>query len=292
MFLTKYSRRIIAPILAVLLCVLPGPSVGETTESADSILDVRLQIRIGTFFPTIDSSIRMDSRFGSPGDGLNFERDLGLSDSESIAYGGVSWRISRRHKLELEYYDLARDGLTEVDKTLDIGDTTILDNGLIASTFDVRITRLTYGYQFLQDSKRSMGVLFGFHVTRINTGLALSGDLIVDGQPVFTLPELAVVETATSQLPLPHLGLRMNYAFTPRLVGTAMLMGLVVEAGDIDGSLLEGNLALQYRVTRHFGIGGGLKLFILDVSEDKNDLIDYKADLDFFGPAIFVTFTF
>ena len=134
--------------------------------------------------------------------------------------------------------------------------------------------------------------MFGVHVTRINTGLALSGDLIVDGQPVFTLPELAVVESATSQLPVPHLGLRMNYAFTPRLVGTGMLMGLAVEAGDIDGSLLEGNLALQYQVTQHLGIGGGLKLFILDVTEDKNDLIDYKADLHFCGPALFVSFTF
>ena len=292
MFLTDYLRRIITPILAVLLCTLPGISAAETNESAHSILDNRLQIRLGMFFPAIDSSIRMDSRFGSPGDGLNFERDLGMSDSESIAYGGVSWRFSPRHMLALEYYDLARSGLTDVDRTLDIGDTTILGNGLIASTFDVRITRLTYGYQFLQDTKKTMGVMFGIHITRINAGLALSGDLIVDGQPVFTLPELAVVESATSQLPVPHLGLRMNYAFTPRLVGTGMLMGLAVEAGDIDGSLLEGNLALQYQVTQHLGIGGGLKLFILDVTEDKNDLIDYKADLDFFGPALFVSFTF
>jgi len=197
MFLAKNLRRIITLILAVLLCALSGLSVGETNESEHSILEDTLQIRIGTFFPAIDSSIRMDSRFGSPGDGLNFERDLGMSDSESIAYGGVSWRFSPRHMLALEYYDLARNGLTEVDKTLDIGDTTILDNGMIASTFDVRISRLTYGYHFLRDSKKTMGVMFGVHVTRINTGLALSGDLIVDGQPVFTLPELAVVETAT-----------------------------------------------------------------------------------------------
>ncbi len=85
---------------------------------------------------------------------------------------------------------------------------------------------------------------------------------------------------------------RMNYAFTPRLVGTGMLMGFALDAGNIDGSLIEGNLALQYQVARRLGVGGGLKLFILDVTEDKNDLIDYKADLDFFGPAIFVTFTF
>jgi hypothetical protein len=278
--------------LAVILCALSGLSVGETNESAHSILDDDLQIRIGEFFPSIDSSIRMDASFGRPGNGLDIERDLGISESKTTVYGGVSWRFAPRHVLELEYYDLARGGLTEVDKTWNIGDTTILANGLIASTFDVRITRLTYQYMFLQDSKKTLSIMLGTHITRISTSLALSGDLIVDEVPIFVLPEVAVVEAAKSQVPLPHLGLNMNYAVTPRLTGTAMLMGFALEAGKFDGSLLEANLALQYQVARHFGIGGGLKLFILDVTEDENEFIDYKADLDFFGPAIFVTFTF
>ena len=285
-------RSIVALILAVILCALSGLSVGETNESAHSIFDNNLQIRIGEFFPGIDSSIRMDTSFGRPGSRLDFEQDLGISESKSTVYGGVSWRFSPRHVLGLEYYDLARGGLTEVDKTWNIGDTAILGNGQIASTFDVRITRLTYQYLFLQDSKKTMGIMLGTHIARISTSLALSGDLIVDGGPIFVLPEVAVVEEAKSQIPLPHLGFNMNYAFTPRLTGTGTLMGFALEVGKFDGSLVEANLALQYQVARHFGIGGGLKLFILDVTEDKNNIIDYKADLDFFGPAIFVTFTF
>jgi len=285
-------KSIVALILAVTLCALSGLSVGETNESPYSILDDNLQIRIGEFFPSIDSSIRMDSSFGRPGSRLDFEQDLGISGSKSTVYGGVSWRFSPRHVLELEYYDLARGGLTDVDKTWNIGDTTILGNGSIASTFDVRITRLTYQYMFLQDSKKTMGIMLGTHITRIDTSLALSGDLIVDEERVSVLPEVAFVEAAKSQIPLPHLGINMNYAFTRRLTGSGMLMGFALEAGSFDGSLVEANLTLQYQLARHFGIGGGLKLFILDVTEDKNNIVDYKADLDFFGPAIFLTFNF
>ena len=285
-------RSIVALVLAVILCALSGLAVGETSGSAHSVLDDHFQIRIGEFFPDLDSSIRMDADFGRPGDGLDIEQDLGISESKSTVYGGVSWRFAPRHVLELEYYDLARGGLTEVDRAWNIGDTTILANGLISSTFDVRITRLTYQYLFVQDSKKQMGIMLGTHVTRISTSLALSGDLIVDEVPIFVLPEVAVVESAKSQVPLPHLGFNMNYAFMPRLTGTAMLMGFALEAGKFDGSLVEANLALQYQVAQHFGIGGGLKLFILDVTEDKNNFIDFKADFDFFGPAIFVTFTF
>jgi len=285
-------RSIVALILAVILCALSGLSVGETNESAHSILDDNVQVRIGEFFPSLDSSVRMNTSFGRPGSRLDFEQDLGISGSKSTVYGGVSWRFSPRHVLGIEYYDLARGGLTDVDKTWNIGDTTILGNGQIASTFDVRITRLTYQYLFLQDSKKTMGIMLGTHITRISTSLALSGDLIVDGGPIFVLPEVAFVEAAKSQIPLPHLGINMNYAFTPRLTGTGTLMGFALEAGRFDGSLVEANLALQYQVARHFGIGGGLKLFILDVTEDKNNIVDFKADLDFFGPAVFVTFTF
>lgn len=282
----------IALILAVILCAPSGASGGEPDESARSIFDARFQARLGGFFPDLDSSVRMDASFGRPGNGLDFERDLGLSESKSTLYGGVSWRFFPRHVLELEYFDLARGGLTTVDGAWNIGDTTILATGRIASTFDVRITRLTYQYMLLKDSKKEMGIMLGAHITRLSASLALSGDLIVDGGPIFVLPEAAVVEEAKSQVPLPHLGFNVNYAFTPRLTGTAMLLGFALEVGNFDGSLVEANLALQYQVSQHFGIGGGFKWFFLDVTEDINNNIDFKADFDFSGPAIFATFTF
>jgi len=61
-------------------------------------------------------------------------------------------------------------------------------------------------------------------------------------------------------------GLRVK---TPRLTGTATLMAFALKAGKIDGNLVEANLALQYQVTQHFGIGGGLKSFFLDVTVEK-----------------------
>jgi hypothetical protein len=278
--------------LAVILCALSGVSGGETNESARSVLDNRFQLRLGEFFPNLDSSVRMDADFGRPGDGLDFERDLGLSDSKETFYGGVSWRFSPRHILELEYFDFARGGITTADRAWDIGNTTVLATGQIASTIDMRITRLTYQYMLLKDSKKEMSIMLGTHIARFSTSLALSGDLFVNGTPVFVLPEQAIVEVAKTELPLPHLGFNMNYAFTPRLTGTAMLLGFALEIDDYDGSLVEANLALQYRIGQHFGIGGGLKAFFLDVTENRNNIVDFKSDFDFYGPAIFATFTF
>ena len=62
-----------------------------------------------------------------------------MSESKTTAYGGVSWRFAAKHILEWEYFDLGRDGLVATERRWDIGDTTILADGQIASTFNLRI---------------------------------------------------------------------------------------------------------------------------------------------------------
>jgi hypothetical protein len=278
--------------LAALLLAFSGASAGESNDPISTIWDSTFQLRVGVFFPELDSSIRIDSNFGRIGDGLDFERDLGMSESKSTLYGGASWRFAKKHILEWEFFDLGRDGLTTVEKSWDIGDTTILANGQIASTFNVRINRFTYRYRFYENSRTNINLMAGLHGMRVNASLALSGNLIVDGQPVFVLPDEPDVEVEKTNLPLPHFGLGINYALTPRLIGHATVKGFALEIGDTYGRLIEANLGVQYRVGEKFGIGGGVKWFFLDVVEDETALVDVKMDFDFVGPAVFLTYTF
>lgn len=278
--------------LAAILLALSGASAGESNDPVSSIWDGTFQLRVGVFFPDLDSSIRIDSEFGRIGDGLDFERDLGMAESKSTLYGGASWRFAAKHILEWEFFDLGRSGLTTVQRSWDIGDTTILANGQIASTFNVRINRLTYRYRFFENSRTNMNLMAGLHGMRVNASLALSGNLIVDGEPVFVLPDEPDVEVEKTKLPLPHFGLGINYAFKPQLIGYAMAKGFALEIGDTYGRLIEANVGVQYQMKKNFGIGGGVKWFFLDIVEDENQLVDVNMDFDFFGPAVYVTYTF
>ena len=278
--------------LAAFLLALSGTSIAEGTEPDSINWDYTFQLRAGVFFPDLDSSIRIDSSLGSIGDGLDFERDLGMSESKSTFYGGASWQFAPKHILEWEFFDLGRDGVVTAEGSWDIGDTTVLANGQIASTFNVRINRLTYRYRIFEDATKNLVLMAGVHATRAEASLALSGDLIVDGEPVFVLPDRPVTELEKSVFPLPHFGVGMNYALTPRLIGTAMVKAFAMEIGDTYGSLVEANLGVQYQVNEKFGIGGGFKWFFLDVVEDEGEFVDVKMEFDFFGPAIYVTYTF
>jgi hypothetical protein len=137
-----------------------------------------------------------------------------------------------------------------------------------------------------------MNFMAGLHSTRVSANLALSGNLIVNGEPVFVVPGDANVELEKTQLPLPHLGLGINYALTPRLRGHAMVKGFALEIGDTYGRLIEANIGAQYQLGKNVGIGGGIKWFFLDVVEDETELADVRMDFDFFGPAAYLTYTF
>ena len=132
----------------------------------------------------------------------------------------------------------------------------------------------------------------GLHGMRVYANLALSGNLIVDGEPVFVLPNEPNVEVDKTKLPLPHFGLGINYALTPKLTGHAMLKGFALEIGDTYGRLIEANIGAQYQLGENFGIGGGVKWFFLDVVEDETARVDVSMNFDFFGPAVFLTYTF
>lgn len=285
----KYKHRLICPAL---LLAFSAAYAGESAEPFSSIWDRTFQIRAGFFAPDLNSSIRIDSDFGRIGDGLDFERDLGMSESKTTAYGGISWQFAARHVLEWEFFDLGRDGLVTTQKSWNIGDTTILADGQIASTFNVRINRFTYRYRFFENSMTNMSFMAGLHGLRADASLALSGNLIVDGEPIFLVPDDPDFEVEKTELPLPHFGLAVNRSFGPRVFGFATVKGFALKIGDTSGSLIEANTGVQYQLTQNFGIGCGIKWFFLDVREDETERVDVKWDFDFVGPAVYATYTF
>jgi hypothetical protein len=122
-------------LFATFVLALTAVSAAETSDPVSNLWQSKFQLRVGAFFPDLDSSIRIDSDLGGVGDGLDFERDLGMPDHKSTLYGGASWQISSKHVLEWEFFDLGRDGRTITDRSWNIGDATILANGRIDSAW-------------------------------------------------------------------------------------------------------------------------------------------------------------
>ena len=93
--------------------------------------------------------------------------------------------------------------------------------------------------------------------------------------------------SSTLTFPLPHLGGSLSYEFTPKLAGQLTVLAFALDLGDYSGTLIETNALLAYQPSKHFGIGGGLKYFNLNLQANLSRGGSAEYDFEFFGPAIF-----
>lgn len=268
-------------------------AVVTPTHSASreqSIFADKLQLRLGVFWPEINSAGEVSGKAGR-GSRLDLERHLGLDESKTTIYGGLTWNVRPRHTLELEYFDLSRDAVKKASRQLDIGDTTVLAGGQIDTSFKLSITRLTYGYTILEREKYLVHIIAGVHYARLQADLLLSGALILNGEPVHVQEGDAIAELDSTEAPLPHFGLDYRYELSTNWTAHTSVMGLDLSIDNYDGTLIEANVSVQYQINKHIGMGAGVKYFDIDVSRKKKDK-NYQYDFEFYGPAVFITATF
>lgn len=282
------SPRVAVYLFGLFLAALAGyASAGSRDEP---VFKDRFQLRLGAFLPRLDSTVE-NSGERSRGDRLDFESDLGLDDSKTTFYGGASWRFARRHMVEIEYFDLARNGRESNDRAWTIGDKTLLVGGQVDSKFDVQVTRISYQYTLIDRESQRLNIQAGIHHAELEAYLRLAGEVLVDEVPVVTPPGKTLSELSKTDVPLPHFGLSYGYSWAPDWSLHASAMAFSMSYDQYEGALLELNLSAQYQINRHVGVGGGVKYFKLDVDREKKGN-KTEFDFEYVGPAIFITATF
>ncbi len=269
-----------------------GDASAEGERFAARYLDKKFSLWLGGFFPSVDSTIRLDSRFG-PGDTIDFEETLGLEDGKSVWFGGVRWRFNRRHQLEGELIQLNRSGLLEfVTEELDIGDYQVQAGARIDSRFDVTIGRLTYGYSVIETDRNSLDLKAGLHLAGFDTLLRLTGNVTQNGMPIGDQGLSFVDEGTDITAPLPHFGVSWAYAISDRFAVRAQGLAFALKIDEWRGSLLDFGLDAQFHPYRRFGIGAGFRYFRATVENDNNDKLFGKFVYEYYGPVVYGLFSF
>ena len=70
------------------------------------ILDDPWRVYLGGFDATVDSTLEIRGDILPPIPPIDVEDILGVVDSKTVFWGGVGWRIARRHSLEFEGFAL------------------------------------------------------------------------------------------------------------------------------------------------------------------------------------------
>jgi hypothetical protein len=271
--------------LLVLLLSLSATAVAQDQDDWQSWpLADRFTISVVAFFADLNTQVRVDVLDGARGTTIDFEQNLGMSDTETLPGFAASWRFAKKHKLVLDAFRLDRSGSAIAVTDITIGDETFGANLPISSFLDMTVTSLGYSYSLVFDEKKELAISAGLSLQDIEFGFLGTGTLgIIEVQSGITAP-------------VPSFGLNGGYTFTDKWVGKAGI-GLfsfdldISNEDELSGEVLNGFVSIEHLTFEHVHFGLSYNYFDVRVEWTESEL-DTTMGYVYQGPMLTVRASF
>jgi hypothetical protein len=189
---------------------------------------------------------------------IDISEDLGLIDSVVAFRSSFVYRFSKRHAMSIGYYKLNLDGIVQLEKTIELGDSEF-DIGIdVKSRYDEQITKFTYNFIFHDEGRVMLSVTPGIHFSKARLSMQALGS--IPGATVLDESENRSITT-----PLPMLGGRLVYRLSPKWRILAASDIFFLDRGSQEGQVTDSSILIEYKASDHFSFGGGINRFSLDL---------------------------
>jgi hypothetical protein len=233
-------------------------------QAADEPLADRFSLEVGAFFITnTKTEAELTRSFGpiQVGGAVDFNQDLGLSDSETVPRIDGYYRFGRRSSFDFTWFDLDRDATTFLGEAIEFGEISIPVGEEVYSFFNQTTVRASYGYSFYNVPKAEIGITAGLHFTSIDLGI----------ECLSCLEETK--EAASLPAPLPVVGIHFRYQITPRWRFAGYTQHFMLAIGGVEGSFSDTRFTFAHHTFKNVGFGFGWNRIDLDVEADTSDYL-------------------
>ena len=189
---------------------------------------------------------------------MDMEDALGLETSLTVFRTDALYRFgsSRRHRFDLNYYDLRRSSTKVLARDIEFGDRIYPVGATVDSFFNIKLIKGGYSYSLIQDERIDFGLGVGLFVMPIEVGVSAAG-------------VRATEEKVTA--PLPTISLHFDIAITPKWFFRQSIDVFYLQVGAFQGGLYSGLFAVEYKPWKNFGFGAGYNFFQLGIKADGKD---------------------
>ncbi|HEY2350510.1 MAG TPA: hypothetical protein VGH64_15935 [Puia sp.] len=271
-----------AAALTAIFLIIISFSYSQTQDSLIAPWWVeKFKLTAGLFVPINNTKVQVEASGTANGTDIDFNKDLGFDASQLTFLANFQWRISRRSRVNLAYYNMNRTATHTLQKDITFNDQVYHINSSVSTYFNTSIYQFSYGYAFIEKPTYEVGVLIGAHTVGTKAGISLNGansGVSQDNNFGFTAP-------------LPDLGIWGGYAFSDRFAVNLDFDYLALSINNIDGRLIAYNLVFLYKLTRQLEISLAYTGLNFTVKTTKKDVTgDFRWGYN--GPALGLTFSF
>ena len=230
----------------------------------------------GAFVPKTTTSAQLDSTNLGAGVNVDFERMLGITTQKTVPDAIARWRFADRWRLEVEYFELNRNGDKVLEQNITWNGQTFTAGTEVVSKFDFSDIRTSVGYSFFKTADKELGAAFGFHVASYDAALSAAGS---GAQSVKVLA------------PLPVLGVYGQFALTETWAVGARLDRFVMSYDNYDGNVTSMAADLNYQPFRHVGFGLAYRSLFITLKATSSTWVA-QFQQTFQGPLLYMNASF
>jgi hypothetical protein len=249
-------------------------------------LESKFTFEAGYFFLSTDMRVRVDGETTEEvGSDVNFDDTFGIGDFDRFRAEGT-WRIAPRHLIHAMYFQNNRTATRSLEREVNFQDEVYPVGATVHASSDLTIAQLSYEYAFVRKPTWELAGSAGLHYVDISLGL----DATISAQG--NQASRQARGDASTQAPLPVLGLRGLWRLGDNFYATAQVQYFYIELDPYSGSLIDLKATIVWQASDHVGVGIGYNDFgfRFDIT-DKNDF-DGRLRWDYGGAMAFATFMF
>lgn len=218
------------------------------------------------------------------GVGINLQDLFKMETTTQVFRLDGYYRFTPKHAVEFSWYKINNSSKTDTDIDFEWNDQNISASGALSTYFDTDIYKVNYLYSFYHNEKVELGLSAGLHITTLSVGF--SGDYTTDGVVDNSGEDVRVTA------PLPVAGFRLHYNILPDLSVKYAVDYFFITYDNTSGTLTDSLLTMDYRITRHFGMGVGFNSTRMRLEADVGEDAKLNVSHDVAGGLIYGTITY
>ena len=271
-------RTLIMLIAAVSSCAaLPASGQSDVIKPGEE----RFTFGLGAVFNSFGTKLRIDnSNQGQTGDKVDLKDDLGVDQDASSFWATAEWRFAQRHRIGINYSQFKLTGTRTLTRTIVIDDETYQAGASLSSELKLQIIPIAYSYSFIKTGNDELAGTIGVHWTRVSFKAQGSFSTSVGGDANADV-------SAEADLPLPLFGLRYDHNFSERWSAGLQGAYFPLNFGSLDGDIWTARTYVEYRFSKHVGLGFAVEGFQLNV-ESSTGSWQGEVNYGYWGPQIYL----
>lgn len=276
------NHRLYLCLCALIFASVPGSLLAQEYEYHPALSD-RFTASLGAMRSSNSFKVESDIP-GDPGDDIDFNDSLGVSDHSNFFNGQLRWKFGSARKWVLagQYFSNDATGSAVLTEDIEWDGSTFREGSFVASGVKLAVTRVFIGRSFIKNARNDFGVGIGIH--NLDMKVFIEGEIRLDDETT----EFQRKEVGANQ-PLPNIGGWYNFSPAKRWLLHARVDWISANIGDYDGGLWNTSVGVNYQAFRHVGFDLSWQYFNLHLKVDKTDWRG-RTDMTYSGPVLAVTF--